>query len=145
MNYPGGAPPPPHPICGERCRGNGRPDAVFGSIVHYKSYSCTIFVVKLWLLSRGSNQGSAPYDDAQKVEWKTQTNCVGSSTPSPLCLRVRNRRAKQSLEKTKTPKDETAGKGWFHMEQAEMTPELKRDLDVRFTAEHSPWSPRVKS
>ncbi|CAM9206603.1 unnamed protein product [Ascophyllum nodosum] len=35
-----------------------------------------------------------------------------------------------SLEKTKTPKDETAGKGWFHMEQAEMTPELKRDLDV---------------
>lgn len=36
----------------------------------------------------------------------------------------------QLLEKTKAPKDDTAGKGWFHMEQAEMTPELKRDLQV---------------
>ncbi|CAM9757396.1 unnamed protein product [Ectocarpus sp. 8 AP-2014] len=34
------------------------------------------------------------------------------------------------LERSKAPKDDTAGKGWFNMEQAEMTPELKRDLQV---------------
>ncbi|CAM9662805.1 unnamed protein product [Sphacelaria rigidula] len=30
----------------------------------------------------------------------------------------------------KTPKDTSAGRGWFNMEEAEMTPELKRDLQV---------------
>lgn len=36
----------------------------------------------------------------------------------------------QLLERTKAPKDTTAGNGWFNMEEAKMTPELKRDLQV---------------
>ena len=50
----------------------------------------------------------------------------------------RRKRQQQLLERTKAPKDDTAGKGWYNMEQAEMTPELKRDLQVQLGCSHHP-------
>ncbi|CAN0491173.1 unnamed protein product, partial [Discosporangium mesarthrocarpum] len=40
---------------------------------------------------------------------------------------------KKPLRKSRHRKDTSAGGGWFHMAEAEMTPELRRDLQVTQT------------